>query len=79
MQKTLILMQKKKTKNKERRKKAEEALHCPRPVGMVLTMIWDGNLWEGGLKKKKERTKFAAKKCEIKKKNRTSLKINPWL
>lgn len=68
MQKTLILMQKKKTKNKERRKKAEEALHCPRPVGMVLTMIWDGNLWEGGLKKKKNEQNLLLKNVKLKKK-----------
>lgn len=59
MQKTLILMQKKKkSKSKEKKTKTKtkegrgSCLNRPQPVGMVVTMIWDGICGEGGFKRK---------------------------
>lgn len=73
MQKTLILMQKKlKIKKDERRQRKLSTLSSTCRNGGNNALRWD--LWERGLKKKKnEQNLLLKKKCEIKKKKRGHL------
>lgn len=67
MQKTLILMQKKlKIKKEERRQRKLSTLSSTCRNGGNNALRWD--LWERGLKKKKNEQNLLLKKCKIKKK-----------